>query len=668
MKLEDLEISKRSVSRIGCVLATQLMALVPAVLADTSAWTVLGIQDTGASRGYSLVAAMSAAGGIYSITYCPSPTFKFGDSSRISTCVTKADTSGRQVFATLVGGAASIHGLVIDQADNAYILGDTDTLSGFSTTSGAYESNPPGPYDNWFVCKLSGIDGHPLFCTFIDVQTYGGTAASAFAVDEAGNSYLAGTCPPDSHLCVEKLNVAGTGLLYRSETNLPPGELTYAAADPQGNLFVSFNSGIAKLNASGTVIASASGFEPLALAVAPAGNPFQPSRNPQVFIDGSPYGLDVRRYSADLAAVLSDTQLSIPTGYPGPAMSIDPEGITTLWGGLSGVNLGLVNPTQVCYPRSSAFLVRLDNNGDVLESTFLNIPPLFIAGTALSFHSGGASLLYGSFTEADFKILNLGPAASEITLGCIGSAASFANSVLAPNEIVSLFGGGIGPVQAVTGKPDANGLYPFELGGTQVTFDGIRAPLLYVSSSQVNLVTPGGLQGKSTTHVCATVGSTATNCIDVGVAPAAPDVFLSGGYAAALNQDGTLNSPQNPALVGSAVSVFLTGVGAATPSAPDGGITPYPPPAQDLRAKVLFDWYICSFIDCPGPTPVSAQVLYAGPAPLEVEGLWQINFVIPPAPGCPSYIPFCSVDSEGVQIDVGGAASPSFRIAYKGAP
>jgi hypothetical protein len=118
---------------------------------------------------------------------------------------------------------------------------------------------------------------------------------------------------------VEKLNPAGTGLLYRSNTNLPPGELTYSAADPQGNLFISFNSGIAKLNPSGTVIATVSGFEPLALAVAPAGNPFQPSGNPQVLIDGSPYGLDVRRYSADLATVLSDRQLSIPPGDPGPA-------------------------------------------------------------------------------------------------------------------------------------------------------------------------------------------------------------------------------------------------------------------------------------------------------------------------------------------------------------
>jgi hypothetical protein len=117
MKLEDLVIRKRSVSRIGCVLATQWMALVPAVLADDSAWTVLGIQDTGTSRDYSLVAAMSDAGDIYSVTYCPSPTFKFGDSSRISTCITKADTSGRQVFATLIGGVASVYRLVLDQAD-----------------------------------------------------------------------------------------------------------------------------------------------------------------------------------------------------------------------------------------------------------------------------------------------------------------------------------------------------------------------------------------------------------------------------------------------------------------------------------------------------------------------------------------------------------------------
>jgi uncharacterized protein (TIGR03437 family) len=164
--------------------------------------------------------------------------------------------------------------------------------------------------------------------------------------------------------------------------------------------------------------------------------------------------------------------------------------------------------------------------------------------------------------------------------------------------------------------------------------------------------------------VCAVVGDAPTNCIDVDVAPAAPDVFLSGGYTAALNQDGTVNSLQNPALIGSTVSVFLTGVGAATPSVPDGGITPDPPPAVNLGAQVMFAWYTCSFIDCPVTFWVPSQILYLGPAPLEVEGLWQINFVIPPTPGCPSS-PCDGVDPEGIQILVGSATSPSFTIAYK---
>ena len=237
----------------------------------------------------------------------------------------------------------------------------------------------------------------------------------------------------------------------------------------------------------------------------------------------------------------------------------------------------------------------------------------------------------------DVTIVKLGPAPSEVALSCIGNGGSFANLALAPNEIASLFGAGLGPAQQVTGQPNASGVYPFQLGGTQVTFDGSAAPVLYVSSGQINVVTPHALQGKSTTHVCAIVNNTATNCIDMPVELAVPGIFGS------VNQDGTINSAQNPAPAGSVVSLFVTGLGTVTPSTPDGGITPDPPPTQDVKIRALFmmpthDNRNLSFGD----------IRYAGPAPLEVEGLSQINVVAPPLP----FDSFGSVPRPIIQIQV----------------
>lgn len=273
-------------------------------------------------------------------------------------------------------------------------------------------------------------------------------------------------------------------------------------------------------------------------------------------------------------------------------------------------------------------MARFDDAGNVLQSTYLNATSDFSQGDTITFNSSGASVLHFG---ADWEVLGLGPAASEIAMSCIGNGASFADGPLAPNEIVSIFGVAIGPAQPVAAQPDTNGRYPFQLGGTQVTFDSVAAPLLYAGGGQINLVTPHSLEGESTTHVCVVVNQLSTNCIDMPVEPAAPGIFSSGlsdrvyvPYAAALNEDGSVNAPDNPAPAGSIVSLFVTGLGTMTPQPPDGAVTPYPPPRQDLNLRITY-----SYSRTP---PLNARTLYAGPAPLEVEGLGQINLAAPPPP------------------------------------
>jgi len=52
-------------------------------------------------------------------------------------------------------------------------------------------------------------------------------------------------------------------------------------------------------------------------------------------------------------------------------------------------------------------------------------------------------------------------------------------------------GVGLGPSQPVTAYPAASTPYPTTLGGTQVLFDGVAAPMLYATANQINAVVRG---------------------------------------------------------------------------------------------------------------------------------------------------------------------------------
>jgi uncharacterized protein (TIGR03437 family) len=86
-----------------------------------------------------------------------------------------------------------------------------------------------------------------------------------------------------------------------------------------------------------------------------------------------------------------------------------------------------------------------------------------------------------------------------------------------------------------------------------------------------------------------------------------------GSHAAALNQDGTVNSATNPATAGSVISVF--GTGAVWPS--DLGAT----------GAEEFDQSANGFV-------IGAQhtLLYFGAAPGQYVGVFQANVQLPPPP------------------------------------
>jgi uncharacterized protein (TIGR03437 family) len=106
----------------------------------------------------------------------------------------------------------------------------------------------------------------------------------------------------------------------------------------------------------------------------------------------------------------------------------------------------------------------------------------------------------------------------------------------------------------------------------------------------------------------------------MAVSESAPGLFTldssGAGPGAVLNQDGSLNTPENPAERGSIVVLYGTGEGQTEPAGQDGSIAGEVPP----RPR--------------GPVAVriggrEADVIYAGGAPGLVAGVIQVNARVP---------------------------------------
>lgn len=218
---------------------------------------------------------------------------------------------------------------------------------------------------------------------------------------------------------------------------------------------------------------------------------------------------------------------------------------------------------------------------------------------------------------------------------------------VAPGELVVLFGSGMGPQNLTVATP-SSGLFPTQLAGTTVTFNGTPAPLLYTSSTIVAAIVPYEINLQTSANVTVNYqGNTFTTLSQLPVGLTAPGIFTANasgsGQAAAINQDGTLNSASNPAAVGSVVTFYATGAGQTAPGGVDGQITNYPnlpAPIQPYSVTV---------------NGVTATLDYLGAAPTLVSGVIQFNVEIPSGVPGGAAVP--------VVLTMGGVSSPQVTIA-----
>ena len=259
--------------------------------------------------------------------------------------------------------------------------------------------------------------------------------------------------------------------------------------------------------------------------------------------------------------------------------------------------------------------------GGVLLNLFINVSTNAANGTyALNIANFSSTDISGNAiptSTASGSISIQGNTGSRIVASGVVNSASLAPGPVAPGEVITLIGSGIGPAIAVQPASSATSIV---LGGTSVLFDSTPAPLLYAGPNQINAIVPYGISSQDLTQMLIVAGETIVGGLSLPVSPAAPAVFtLAGsgvGPGVILNQDLTVNSPANPADRGSVVVLYATGAGSMSPVPVDGQVTGDPPPVPNSPVSVQIGG-------------ADAQIRYAGAAPALVAGVLQVNCVVP---------------------------------------
>ncbi len=242
-------------------------------------------------------------------------------------------------------------------------------------------------------------------------------------------------------------------------------------------------------------------------------------------------------------------------------------------------------------------------------------------------------------------------------LSVITNAASNLPAGIAPGELVTIYGPSLSidttiVQQLLDFQTYTQGQVDPNVNGLQVFFNSVAAPILYESATQVAAIVPyfpPGFSGTATVQVVDNTNVTAV--ILAPVVAAEPEIFTAKstgtGQAAALNQNGSANSASNPTTAGQVVVLYATGEGLITTPGPDGIINgtslPLPKPILPVTATI---------------GGVNATVQYAGEAPGAVQGVMQVNLLVPSGITTGSSVP--------VKLTVGTATSKAnVTIAVK---
>jgi uncharacterized protein (TIGR03437 family) len=545
--------------------------------------------------------------------------------------VHKLDPAGNVVFSRELPGVPQ--DLVLDGNGDIYVAGWTDSTA-FPFTHRLY----PNAEGRLFAAKLKGTDGALVYATALGAGNIGG-----IAVDAAGRVFMAGMTGES----VPEFIVTPGAYDFHPNRNLmaytfiaaltPAGETVFTARYG-GNRSVCYGGSGCVMNYPQAT--------PNAIALDASGNIYIAGRTNLQDLPTTPgalsttcgcgnytYDTYIAKFSPNGRELLYSTYFgSAPPGVSGgpgsdlvEAMVLDAAGDLWIAGSTNGTNFPVTADAPQKEPGNGyydGFLSKLSvARGALLFSTYManSVSTLTItaenrlllsgadslavfdpgakrvadsvpmvngaAGAGIAPWAGGTQLAGGSsmLTRVQFA-----PSAAPNLLGVASAAGYIAKGQVAPGELISLYGIGLG-------------------GETvEVLVDGESVPLLYTGDGQINAALPFSIAGRGTVRMTVRNRNGASGEALLQVVDAAPEVFTTWveHRAAALNEDGSVNGPEENqrARRGSIVTIFLTGSG-----------------DRIAQLEVLF-------------RSQPLEITYAGPAPGMVAGVSQVNFRLPDEP------------------------------------
>jgi uncharacterized protein (TIGR03437 family) len=214
--------------------------------------------------------------------------------------------------------------------------------------------------------------------------------------------------------------------------------------------------------------------------------------------------------------------------------------------------------------------------------------------------------------------------APQISDGGVVNAADDRDA-FSPGIFMSIYGGGF----AATPSQAPGAPLPATLAGTSVEIidngNIVNAPLFFVAPGQINAQMPFNVVGPALrVQIRTSLG--VSDPVNIGLLASAPKLFtatLNGlGEAIALHADYSLVSPASPAHHNETIILYLTGLGAVSPSLPAGAGGGDGSPGNPLNQVITTPTVTIAGLP--------ATVTFAGLAPY-YPGLYQLNVQLPNA-------------------------------------